>query len=1049
MGTGAHLKTLHEVIDALDIRSVAFSPDGRTLAGGTWNGIHLWDVRTGERLKTLTGHVDWINSLSFSPDGQMLASRGSREIYVWHVQTGKPHTVFTGYTSKITGVAFSPDGQTLVSGSWNGIHLWDVRTGERLKTLPTGHMTVVSDTGDTTTSYGFTVHSVAFSPDGQMLASGGFDNIVRLWDVGTGAHLKALTGHTGVAWSVAFSPDGQTLASGGLDGVRLWDVGTGAHLKTLTGHTGKVASVAFSPDGQTLASGGADKTVRVWDVGTGEPLEILTGHTHRVLGISFSSNGTLASSSDDGTIRLWDAHNGERPLGVPCKPMGPPVFSSDGGFLTVPDGFGRVLLIDLAVAEAWDPLGYPPDIPQVVAFSPDDTTVASGSQGGAILLWDVPPSTSQPDSQQPQRYSVRLVYFRPSDRTAQQEIDTKLGRLIKDVQHFYVTQMHRHGQKTFTFETGADGKPVVHHIDGKFTDAYYQQHTYDRVQKEIEEAFDIVKHVYLVAVDVSSETVESVTQGEVCGIGGRNWYKAPVGVSSKLDPGGLAVIPASGGCFTVGVTAHELGHVFGLEHDFRNETYLMGYGRHTKLSADAANWLSVHPYFNTGQTVFGQNTTLEVVSARASALRFQLTDTDGLHQVQLLIPTASGDPAPGTKLHSSKVLNGKTDRTVTFAVPELTNGSEVTLQVIDMQGHITKQTFSVETDSITEVPEVPVDGNVTRVRLSPASVWSGIIGDQLTVNVNIAEGVDVRGYQVELTFDTAALRFVSSVDAGYLPAGASQVPSVENGNRVTFGATSLQASGEGDGTLATFTFEVLAASPALPTLFDVKLTDSDANFIVVEIDTPGVPDSPHLTGDVNGDSVVNFEDMIVAVERLGQAGENTADINGDGVVDSEDLLLIVAEIAAAATAPSLHSSAVIEMFTATEVRQWLESAQAQGLTQGRYQRGILLLEQLLMILTPKETALLANYPNPFNPETWIPYQLSEPADVRISIYAVDGRLVRVLSLGHQGAGIYESRGHAAYWDGRNQLGEPVASGVYFYTFIAGEFTATRKMLIRK
>ena len=189
--------------------------------------------------------------------------------------------------------------------------------------------------------------------------------------------------------------------------------------------------------------------------------------------------------------------------------------------------------------------------------------------------------------------------------------------------------------------------------------------------------------------------------------------------------------------------------------------------------------------------------------------------------------------------------------------------------------------------------------------------------------------------------------------------------------------------------------------------------------------------------------------MTAAAVRLGQMGENTADMNGDGIVDAADLVLIAAAIEAAAAAPSLRPDRIAEMFTATEVRQWLSFARAQGLTDGRYQRGFLLLEHLLLILTPEETALLANYPNPFNPETWIPYQLSQPADVTISIYAADGRLVRTLALGHQGVGIYESRGRAAYWDGRNALGEPVASGVYFYTFTAGEFTATRKMLIRK
>ena len=108
-----------------------------------------------------------------------------------------------------------------------------------------------------------------------------------------------------------------------------------------------------------------------------------------------------------------------------------------------------------------------------------------------------------------------------------------------------------------------------------------------------------------------------------------------------------------------------------------------------------------------------------------------------------------------------------------------------------------------------------------------------------------------------------------------------------------------------------------------------------------------------------------------------------------------------------------------------------------------------MLEQLARALTPDTTALLANYPNPFNPETWIPYQLSKAADVTVSIHAADGNLVRTLALGHQDAGMYKNRTHAAYWDGKNALGETVASGLYFYTLTAGDFTATRRMLILK
>ena len=162
------------------------------------------------------------------------------------------------------------------------------------------------------------------------------------------------------------------------------------------------------------------------------------------------------------------------------------------------------------------------------------------------------------------------------------------------------------------------------------------------------------------------------------------------------------------------------------------------------------------------------------------------------------------------------------------------------------------------------------------------------------------------------------------------------------------------------------------------------------------------------------------------------------------MVNIQDLVAVAAAFGeTAANAPSAAN------LSAETLQQWLSAANQLNLTDATSQRGIRFLELLLLALTPKETALLANYPNPFNPETWIPYQLAAPADVTLHIHAVDGTLVRTLSLGHKATGIYQSRSRAAYWDGKNELGEPVASGVYFYTLTAGDFTATRKMLIRK
>ena len=151
----------------------------------------------------------------------------------------------------------------------------------------------------------------------------------------------------------------------------------------------------------------------------------------------------------------------------------------------------------------------------------------------------------------------------------------------------------------------------------------------------------------------------------------------------------------------------------------------------------------------------------------------------------------------------------------------------------------------------------------------------------------------------------------------------------------------------------------------------------------------------------------------------------------------------------ASASPSIFAMGNIEGLGPAMIQTWIERAQVEDDGSITFRQGIAYLQSLLALLIPEETALLPNYPNPFNPETWIPYQLSEPAEVTLTIYAVNGTKVRTLALGLMPAGIYQSRKRAAYWDGRNNGGESVASGIYFYALTAGEFTTTRKMLIRK
>ena len=209
-----------------------------------------------------------------------------------------------------------------------------------------------------------------------------------------------------------------------------------------------------------------------------------------------------------------------------------------------------------------------------------------------------------------------------------------------------------------------------------------------------------------------------------------------------------------------------------------------------------------------------------------------------------------------------------------------------------------------------------------------------------------------------------------------------------------------------------------------------------------------------LTVDVTGNGKVNVNDLVEVARNYGKtvgAGANRrADVNGDGDVDFDDVLAVLKAVDAAAAPALAQEDIETGDLQAADVQRWIRDAKAANADPA----GIAALERLLAALIhveaqPKETVLLANYPNPFNPETWIPYQLAKPAEVKVSIYSADGKLVRTLDLGQVPAGTYQNRSRAAYWDGRNAAGEPVASGVYFYTLTAGDFSATRKMVIRK
>ncbi len=288
-------------------------------------------------------------------------------------------TIFTDTFGVITTVAFSPNGQLLAAGSADGqIRVWQAMDGQTLLTWA-GHIGWVG--------------SVTFSPDEQILASGGSDQMVRLWDVHTGQCLKTLVGHTNTVRPVVFSPDGQILVSSGGDYiVRLWDVSSGQSLKTFVGHTNRVSSIAFSPDGQILVSSGGDYIVRLWDVSSGQSLKTFVGHTEEVWSTAFSPDGQiLASGSADQTIRLWNVHTGQslKMLTGHTEWIHSVTFNPDGQILASGSYDQTVRLWNIHTGQSLKTLTDHTSHIWSVAFNLDGKILASGSGDQTVRLWDV------------------------------------------------------------------------------------------------------------------------------------------------------------------------------------------------------------------------------------------------------------------------------------------------------------------------------------------------------------------------------------------------------------------------------------------------------------------------------------------------------------------------------------------------------------------------------------------------------------------------------------------------------------------------------------
>ena len=1007
--TGAPLNTLTGHTHW--VHSVAFSPDGNTLASGSSDStIRLWNPNTGELLKTLTGDAR-IYSVTFSPDGKMLASASQdNTIRLWNANTGENIKTLTGHTSYVRSVSFHPDGNTLASASWdNTIRLWNANTGELLKTL-TGHTE--------------SVNSVSFHPDGHTLASGsgvwGYDTTIRLWNANTGENIKTLTGHTDDVNSVSFHPDGNTLASGSSDNtIRLWNANTGEELKTLTGHTGGVNSVSFHPDGNTLASAGWDNTIRLWNANTGEHLQNFTGHSGGISDVAFHPDGkTLTTFGYDKTFRLWNANTGGHLKrlwsGISLKGTYSLVVSpADGKMIATGHDDDTLRLRDANTGELLHTFtGHGGDV-YSVAFSPNGKILASASHDETIRLWN-PNTGTHLNILWGHKSWVGTVVFSPDGRMLASGGGDATIRLWNPNTGELLNTLTGHSDQVNSIAFHPDGGMLASG-GGDATICLWNPNTGELLNT-------LTGH---------SDQVNSVAFSPDGGM------LASGGDINRGRDDTIRLWNVSTGGLLKTLTGHTDGVNSVAFHPDGGMLASGGGDRTLRLWELPPTALTITPNPVVPPAI-GEQFTLNIgIVAGNNIFRygFQLGfDPNVLRYVE----SANGDYLRDAFFATPVVSEGQ----VTLGATALTtlgkgNGTlaTVTFEVVDVTESIIYLSQPTLTDSAEETVPSYVDSTVVEpalmpsaaiVRLTPIAVTSPAIGEQITFNVDIAGGENVTNYFFSFDHESSALKFISYNEGDYISKG-----------------------GTGDGRLGTVTFEVLNVQNS---------TVSTTGYFVAPNGLRFAPNFESakvirlMLGDVNRDGIVNILDLVVVANNFGQLVSelgNPADVNEDGVVNVIDLVKVAGAMRDGAAAPSVVNRHLASAPTRAEVQQWLTQARQLNLTDAVSQRGIRFLEQLLAALTPKETALLPNYPNPFNPETWIPYQLSASADVALTIYDINGRVVRDLDFGHQPIGIYQSRARAASWNGRNAQGEPVASGVYFYTLKAGDFSATRKMLIRK
>ena len=793
-----------------------------------------------------------------------------------------------------------------------------------------------------------------------------------------------------ISGNIVYSPDGSRLAVASAIGVWIYDTATFEAVFLLSGNTEELTSVAYGDKTIASGSGWEDDNLRLWDAVTGEEKLALSGASFEIESVALSPDGKTLASTDHDDIRLWDAATGEE---------------------------RRTIETTESVAS--------------LAFSPDGETLASGADypTGAIRLWDVETGTEKLSITEDLDKVEYLAY----------SFD---GATIASAGGFFDTNIYLWDAATGELKQTLKGEEY-----GEVTSIAFSRDSMTLASSG--GFFDSDIRLW----DVETGQQKGSLIGHTSDVVGLAFSPDEVTLASGSEDGSIRFWDVEEAAEKGKITGHTSGiHRLAFSPD---GSTLVTVNRHTVELWDAATGkfrstaIEEDFIFRAGLSGDGDMFAIREILGSIRLMDLSTGDTtitltghtDTINSIAISLDGATvasaGGPYFGDGEHSifiwdadtgarKHTLPGHTGPIDALAFsPDgvlLASGSQdATVRLWDTVSGLQVIAFELHTDAITSLT-FSADGGAlaSGSRDGTVRLW----------NIDTAESEHI------LPVDAIwPLSVAFSADEDTLAVGTAE-------NTVEFWDT---MTGDRQVVLGGHTGSVnaLAFNPVNGMLASGS-NDGTVLLWDITLDT----EVTVLKGDVNKDGVVNILDLVLVATRLGNTGPNIADANGDGNVNILDLVLVAGEMVVAPAAPAINSAGMT-MLSPSEVKQWLEEARGLGLDDVTSLRGIRFLERLLAALRPRETALLPNYPNPFNPETWIPYRLADDADVRISIYDGRGVLVRKLNPGHQPAGLYIDKERAAYWDGKNEHAETVASGVYIYRLAAGDFSASRRMVIVK